>query len=844
MKRKPAITPNHFRLPFEPTPNPAAVVLGPQVRFTVLTSRLIRMEYSPNDAFEDRPSQAFWFRRQPVPPFQVTQSPEQIEIMTEHLCLRYTPNRRGFTRHSLTIELPGSGVIWRYGDRDRMNLRGTARTLDMANGPVRLEQGLMSRSGWALVDDSSSLVFDEDSWLEPRGMQARSGDGTPRFHFVGRRPEQDCCDLYFFGYGHDYLGCLADFCRVAGPMPLIPRWALGNWWSRYWEYSQAELQALMAEFRERGVPLAVCVIDMDWHLTQTGNACSGWTGYTWNRDLFPDPAGFLRWLHAQGLKTTLNLHPAEGVHPHEASYPAMAQRLGLDPATGDPIPFDIADPQFASAYFEVLHHPREAEGVDFWWVDWQQGGRSTLPGLDPLWWLNHLHFLDLGRDPGKRPFLYSRWGGLGNHRYQIGFSGDSYVTWESLAFQPYFTATASNVGYGWWSHDIGGHHRGVEDAELYARWVQYGVFSPILRLHSTKNPYHERRPWGYDAEVFRITRAAMQLRHRLIPYTYALAQRCHSQSVPLILPMYYLHPEEDAAYQCPNQYYFGSELIAAPYVAPRDPDTRLARQVVWLPAGDWYDFFTGEHDAGDRWLVFYGGLDEIPVLAKAGAIVPLGPQAGWGGLGNPDELTICIFPGADNAFELYEDDGETQAYQAGKHAITPFAQRWHGDEMVFTIGPAHGDLAQAPAARAYRLVIRGVGRPDAVRLAVNGAEQATGLTYDEATETLTLDRVSLGPAERLSLTLSAQAGLLAPRDRRLETCRKLLRAFRLDTEIKRRVDEALPGILAGRVSLMQYAHDLTDAHVAALQSAIASVDPKLKLSEGLSHRDWPEGRAH
>src|SRR5690606_24541093 len=176
---------------------------------------------------------------------------------------------------------------------------------------------------------------------------------------------------------------------------------------RYWAYDEAELTALMQEFREQEVPLSVCIIDMDWHLTQTGNRSSGWTGYTWNRELFPDPLRFLQWLHDQGLRTALNLHPAEGIHPHEAQYEAMAEAMGVDPQSQEPIPFDIANPAFTMPYLTLLHHPLEAEGVDFWWLDWQQGTRSSLPGLDPLWWLNHIHFYDLGRDGRKRPFVFS-----------------------------------------------------------------------------------------------------------------------------------------------------------------------------------------------------------------------------------------------------------------------------------------------------------------------------------------------------------------------------------------------------------------------------------------------------
>jgi alpha-glucosidase (family GH31 glycosyl hydrolase) len=796
------------RLPadFRPVARPEAVVTGPNVRFTVLAPRLLRLEYSPQAAFEDRASQAFWYRRQPVPAFQVARSPAGIEVSTECLHLHYAPSDRGFAPDTLSIELLGSDTVWHYGDLDRHNLRGTARTLDTIEGSLYLEPGLISRSGWAVVDDSASLVFDNAGWL-----QARS--------------DPDNIDLYFFGYGHDYAACLQDFFRVAGPVPLVPRWALGNWWSRYWEYSQQELLALMDEFRARDIPLSVCIVDMDWHITDTGNASRGWTGYTWNRDLFPHPGAFLQELHEQGLHASLNLHPADGVHPHEEQYQAMARRMGIDPASREPVPFDIADPRFAAAYFQILHHPQEALGVDFWWIDWQQGKSSSLAGLDPLWWLNHLHFYDLGRDGHKRPFIFSRWGGLGNHRYPIGFSGDTVVSWKSLAFQPYFTATAANVGYGWWSHDIGGHFRGIEDRELYTRWVQYGLFSPVLRLHSTKNPYHERRPWGYDPEVVDITREAMQLRHALVPYLYSMAWQCHAEGRMPVQPMYYQHPEEEAAYLCPNQYYFGSELVAAPYTSPRDPDTRLSRQPLWLPEGDWFDFFSGEYYTGGRWHTCYGRLDEIPVLARAGGIVPLGPRAGWGDLDNPAELTIHLFAGADNEFVLYEDDGETTAYLQGGYCLTPMSQAWHEDRLQFTLGPARGDPSLLPEGRSYQLVIHGVRPPDGVRLAVDGVERAPGHAYDEALERLVVDAVVLKPAEALTLAVEVgSGGLLSGRDRRLEACRKLLAAFRLDSEVKHRIDRDLPTILGDASALAHHSPELKDAHLAAL-SAILNRGP-------------------
>jgi alpha-glucosidase (family GH31 glycosyl hydrolase) len=705
---------------FAPLPDPAAVVRGPHVRFTVLTERLIRMEYSPTDQFEDHPSQAFWFRQQPVPRFSSKVNNQIVEIDTEFLHLEYLPNPRGFQPSTLTIRIKQTGTAWRYGMRPRSNLGGTARTLDAVAGQTRLQPGLVSRSGWALVDDSRSLVFDDSGWL-------------------ARREGRDAIDLYFFGYGLACADCMRDFTKVAGPVPMIPRYTLGNWWSRYWAYSQEELKALMEDFRNHEVPLSVCIIDMDWHVTQTGNASTGWTGYTWNRELFPDPPGFIHWLHDQGLKTALNLHPAEGIHPHEEQYAEMRRWMGLDPASHKPIRFDVSNTHFMEGYFKILHHPQEAIGVDFWWLDWQQGKKSRVPGLDPLWALNHLHFHDLGRDGRKRPFVFSRWGGLGNHRYPIGFSGDTIILWRSLAFQPRFTAAAANVAYGWWSHDIGGHMFRDGSPELYVRWVQFGLFSPILRLHSTNKPQLDRRPWGKPERYFLAAREAMQLRHAFIPYLYSMAWRLHRTGLSPILPMYYADVS-DQAFACPDQYLFGSELVAAPVVKPSRRPDGLARQRVWLPEGKWFNFFTGVIFPGRRWHTIESALEDIPVFAKAGAIVPLGPKTGWGGVDNPDTLDIYIFPGASNRFELYEDDGETTGYQRGEYALTPFTLEQVGHTLTFRIHPAEGQRSLVPAQRLYRLHLRGADADTACdHLAA----------YDPATRTLTLEPISLAPDQGL-----------------------------------------------------------------------------------------------
>lgn len=781
-----------FPIHFDPIARPEATATAPGARFTVLTPRLLRLEYSANGRFEDRPSQAFWYRRQLTPQFTWGERDGRYHLETAYLHLEYTPDPAGFTGETLTIRLKESGALWRYGQSDLANLCGTTRTLDEADGPIELEEGLLSRSGWAVYDDTRRLVFNEEGWLELR------------------RAPADTRDLYFFGHGYDYAAALTDFARIAGPAPMLPRWALGNWWSRYWTYSADELLALMDEFAAHDAPLSVCIVDMDWHITDTGNQSSGWTGYTWNRALFPDPPAFIAELHRRGLKTALNLHPAEGIHPHEAKYAALARALGRDPEAGEPIPFNIVDPDFARHYFELLHHPQEADGVDFWWMDWQQGELSGLPGLDPLWWLNHLHFYDLARDGGKRPFIFSRWGGLGNHRYPIGFSGDTVVSWASLAFQPRFTATAANVNYGWWSHDIGGHMFGVEEAELYLRWVQFGLFSPILRLHSTKNRFHERRPWGYDAETERLACAALRLRHAFIPYLYTMAWRNHTKHRPLVRPLYHDYPTHEAAYHCPDQYSFGSELLVAPFISPADPDTRQSRARVWLPPGDWFDFFRGDWYAGESWTAVYGGLADIPVFAKAGAIVPL---AVGDGLANPARLAVHFFPGADNAFALYEDDGLVS------RSLLPLRQTWTADTWAVSIGPAGGETDHLPERRTVELLFRGVEGVTAVSATLNGEPIPVELAFADGMARATI--ADLTPADELTVTLTgAEIGWRDGKGRRLENGRRLVAAFRLNTLTKQGLYDQLPDLLAHPDRLKQYEKTLTPSQYRALREVL------------------------
>ncbi len=683
-----------YRIQAEPVCRKGNIIQGACWRISVLTAGLVRLEYSQKGVFEDRPTQTVWNRDLGVCDYRVTDTEDSLEIITDRLHLHYDKGR--FSADGLFIRVEGGFLPeeneWHYGDKagtDARELRGTTRTLDCADGAIPLEDGLVSLRGYAVMDDSNSLIIREDGWIEARKEQEE--------------------DLYFWGYGMDYLTCIQDFYRLCGTTPMVPRYALGNWWSRYHKYTETSYRELMERFAAERIPFSVAVIDMDWHLVDVDEKYgSGWTGYTWNRDLFPDPAGFLRWLHERNLHVTLNVHPADGVRAYEDMYDAMGRALGMSDAdreNGLPIAFDVSDEKYMEAYFAVLHHPQEADGVDFWWIDWQQGTESKLEGLDPLWMLNHYHFLDNARD-GKRPMTFSRYAGPGSHRYPVGFSGDTIVTWESLDFQPYFTASATNIGYGMWSHDIGGHMQGVKDDELSGRWVQYGVFSPIMRLHSTSSRFNSKEPWRFRPEIRAVMEDFLGLRHRMIPYLYTMNYRQYAEGIPLVLPMYYAYPDMDEAYRVPNQYLFGSELMVAAITTPCIRSLRMAKVDAWIPEGVWYDIFTGMCYHGGRRMALYRDLASIPVFARAGAVIPCQEDYMESADENPAQLHIYVYTGADGAFTLYEDDNSTNGYQQEKCVRTRYS--WQEDEGCFRIGSADGELPLIPERRDYIITFCGI----------------------------------------------------------------------------------------------------------------------------------------
>jgi alpha-glucosidase len=444
--------------------------------------------------------------------------------------------------------------------------------------------------------------------------------------------------------------------------------------------------------------------------------------------------------------------------------------MGIDPATKKYVPYDITNKKFAENYFNLVLHPLEKQGIDFWWLDWQQEQNTKMPNVKPTWWINYVHFTDQERE-GKRPLLFHRWGGLGNHRYQIGFSGDTVSVWDSLAFQPWFTSTAANVGYAYWSHDIGGHMPGAVEPELFTRWVEFGAFSPILRTHTTKNPESERRIWAYPEPFSSILRSTFQLRYAMQPYIYTEARRTYDTGVAFLRPLYYDWPEANEAYENKNEYLFGDEMLVNPVVTPSDKQSGLATEKVWLPKGEWIEWPSGKHFTGPTSANRSFSIDQIPVYVKQGSIVPMQPEMSYTGEKPLDPLIVNVWPlasGQTTSYSLYEDNGVAEQYQHGVYTHTPIKATQTGDSLRVEIGPVEGSFAGMLKSRGYRLQLPADWPPasvtvDGVAVKQAGPTGKGGWSFEGNTLTTMIPVASRSTASKVIVEVKRAAGLTARR---------------------------------------------------------------------------------
>jgi len=567
---------------------------------------------------------------------------------------------------------------------------------------------------FALSTSGYGLFFDNPS---DATLRVGRSHGEERIDF---QAEGGPLDWYYL-YGSDPRGVLAELATLLGRPLMPPRWALGFLQStRHFDHAE-EPRELARGLRERGIPCDGIIF-----LSTYGDAMG------WNRgvghlefqpELIPQPSELLADLHAQGFQVITHEYPV--LHEESPLY-AEAQRQdyllaeGYERVTPNQRPttnfhegqrlIDFSSPP-ARAWWWEQHRTLADLGVTGWWLDGGEGpsADAALHGGDGLSLhnlydlLRHRAFAEgESRDyPDRRPFLLCRSGAAGMARYGAGcWSGDINNTFATLEAQIPLGLNTGMSGIPYWGTDIGGFFHPVpESGELFARWFQFGAFCPGFRAHGWV--WREHLPWAHGAEIEAICLRYAELRYRLLPYTYTLAWQAHTHGLPLMRPLVLNYPDDPAVWELGSQYLWGDDLLVAPVT--RQGATAWP---VYLPAGVWYDFWTQQRYDGPTGVMVEAPIDRLPLFVRGGAILPLAPVARFDGERPWDEITILIYPAGASRFELYEDDGRTNVYRQGRYAITPFACTSEDDRSTVRIGPPSGDLDVIPPNRVYTLQIR------------------------------------------------------------------------------------------------------------------------------------------
>lgn len=672
---------------------------GEKYRITILSERLVRLEYNPSGKFIDAPSELVWNRVFDEPKFAGKEDDQYLEIKTPYFTLFYT-KEKSFNAGTmnptanLKIAVNNSDKFWHYNHPEARNFNAPLDYLSVGKNKGKVQKGLYSIDGFASIDDSKSKIFTETGELVDR--------------------EEEYIDIYVFVYLKDFDKCLQDYFKLTGKPALIPRYALGNWWCKNEKYTDENVRKLVGAFEHNDIPLSILLLDKDWHKRKEENKKFSKSGFTFDKSLFKDPIDLINFLHTKGIRLGLNVNPEEGILNIDDFYEKAASYLAPD-ETGK-IPFNVYDPKFIDVYIKLFIHPLDTIGVDFYWVDYY-----NKDDFRSMFLLKHYQFYDMMRDYKRRPMILGYNSGIAAHRYPVLYSGRTVVNWDTLRAVPIHNANATNLGVSWWSHDIGGFHKGIEDNELYARFVQLGVFSPIMKFGSDRGRYYKREPWRWNIKTYMIVQRYLQYRHKLIPYLYSEAYKYHMKGSPIVQPIYYKFPElyDDPIFK--NEYYFGDELFVSPILKPKDVTMNRSIHKFYIPEGIWYDITTGKKFNGGKSYVSFFRDEDYPVFARSGAIIPMSNNEVINDTTPPADLGIEIYPGQSNEYDLYEDDGLSDLYRKGYYLLTKINYNYLPNNYTVIVKAIEGKAGIVPDKRNYEIRFRNTKHADEVSAIFNNA---------------------------------------------------------------------------------------------------------------------------
>jgi alpha-glucosidase (family GH31 glycosyl hydrolase) len=788
-------------------------VIRNSARFEVLSPNVVRLEYSRNRKFVNAASVAVQNRNWSAAEFHVVDSDGWLEISTSKLRLRYRLGSGAFSPNNLLISWSDDqgDHQWKPGDKDDKNLGGVPGDIAERATPGT-ESGPLTRNGYFLLNDSHTAVWNKaGDWVEPRDTDPTSQD------------------WFFFVYGRDFKGFLRDLTQLLGPIPMIPRYVLGTWFSSRAGYSSDEWKRIIYRFREERVPLDLVGLDSD------SSAKHIWGGYDWDLEQIPDPAAFFKYAKDRGVRVFVNEHYDALTPTNSSSFEPIRIAMGR-PTNTKEIPHDLSDKKYVGLFMDVLHKPALDMGMAFWWQD--GNASAEMRGLDPVLWTRHVEYTGTERITGRRGFVFSRigtppWDGYpknpvppawGVHRYGAFFTGDLMPHWSTLDLLIPFDVQAGNMLVPFVVNDSPGYYRQVLDTELYERWVQFSAFSPLFWLHGM---WGLRMPWEYGADALDTTRKFLQLRYSLIPYIYTYSRLAHDDGEPLVRGTYIEYPAQEGAYDFRHEYMLGKELLVAPVSEPGFGKPVVKE--IYLPSGEqWFDWFTGKTYQGGEVLAYECPLDRMPIFVRAGAILPLAPPMEYSDQRAVNPLTLEVFAGKAGLFRFYEDDGESLDYRKDGYAWTPitYEPSQQLGQHTITIGPTEGRYHGQSEGRKYKLRIHGLLKPSAVLVGSQiisekqAFDSSEGWNWNELDRVTTIDLPNSVPIQnQLLLTLRGAGSFSADRlFREVTDYRKRVRQVEVAEKVKwgmlllpEQDIKKEPHVLRETEQVEQELNDLTDS---------------------------------
>ena len=557
------------------------------------------------------------------------------------------------------------------------------------------------------------------------------------------------------------------FAALTGSTPVPPRWALGYQQAHFGYASASQVLGLAREFRARNIPADAFYLDLDY----TDRLFT----MSWNPVGWPDPVGFNAEMEGLGFKRVNILEPLVTVFDPLWAWLGGNRWLVTDPAgnpfitniwMGDVSLIDFTK-QGARDFFKTTLKTFVSTGVSGIWADLNEPAANDIPyaifdfdgqpryegntrNIYALWNVATVRDALLEAQPGLRPFIVSRSGFAGIQRYAANWSGDTDSTWDSLRVQVQIANSMGLSGQNFFGADIGGF-LGAPNAELFLRWLQFGAATPYMRNHSM-NTSPLREPWRFGEPYTAAARSIIEWRYRLMPYLYGLFVAAESQGAPVLAPTYFHFSADPQTHGPSGEFMLGPSLLVAPVVVPG-----AASRSLYLPAGSaWFNYHTDQAHAGGQSITVPAPLQQLPLLVRAGSIVPMGPVRQFANQPVADEsLVIDIFPGADGRFVMRDDDGATTAYRNGAHRDTELQWTEAASAVQFATRLVAGNAAPRP--RPWWLQVRAwPGAPkrvlaDGVVLSQAGSAgalgSAGGWAYDATYRRLVVRAPGNGPAQ-------------------------------------------------------------------------------------------------